>query len=106
MASKPSTAPFKDASGLATLWERAVVSYETRTGKSLRTAHFRSMEEVMNGTDRELQKFGGFRKDGTKVQKVRSAFEENLSTIKKVLSGVQMLANAASVCILDIMAQS
>ena len=76
-----------------------MVSFEKRTGKSLQVAPFRSMEEVVDGTDTELQRFGGFRKDKTKVEKVRSAFGKNLSTIKKVLGGIKMLADAASVCI-------
>ena len=38
-------------SDLAQLWQNAVDEYEKRTKKSLHLAPFRSLEEVMQGTD-------------------------------------------------------
>ncbi|KAF2813896.1 uncharacterized protein BDZ99DRAFT_516530 [Mytilinidion resinicola] len=89
----------KEESDLAAIWSAAVREYEKRTGKSMdpRFVIFKSMDEVMKGTEKESQSFGGFRHDGSKVDKVRAAFGNNLGTIQKVLNGIQTVGNVAAV---------
>lgn len=89
-----STAPKSD---LASLWESAIVDYEQRTGKSLKMAPFRSMDDVIQGTEKEVQGFKGFRHQGTKVDKVRTAFKNNLWLIQKVVNTIQIIGSTAAV---------
>jgi hypothetical protein len=103
MASKPSGDLSQDASGLAALWEGAVLAYKNRTGHDLQMAPFRSMEDVARGTDKHLQAFGGYRHpDKSKIDKVRSAFSKNLRAIQKVLNCFKMASDVAAVCVRDI----
>jgi hypothetical protein len=90
-----------DTSDLATIWKAAVREYEARTGKSMdpQFVTFRNMEEVMRGTEKESQIFGGFRREPGKVAKVRTAFGNNLGTIQKVLNGIEAVGYVASVLI-------
>ncbi|KAF2500664.1 hypothetical protein BU16DRAFT_557121 [Lophium mytilinum] len=90
---------FKEESDLAAIWSVAVREYEKRTGKSMdpKFVKFKNMDEVMKGTEKESQSFGGFRHDGSKVDKVRAAFGNNLGTIQKVLIGIQTVGNVAAV---------
>jgi hypothetical protein len=86
MATMPSKAAVNGTdpaakSDLATLWEVAILDYEKRTGKSLRLAPFTSMNDAIQGTEKEVQKFKGFRNDGGKVDKVRTAFKNNLVSV-------------------------
>lgn len=84
-------------SDLADLWAAAVEDYERRTKKSLRMGSWGSMEEVIQGTEVEKKKLLNFRHDGTKVDKVRTAFKNNLWLIQKVVTFVNIAANTAAV---------
>lgn len=102
MATKPSNgvangsaqAPKTD---LALLWEAAVDDYEQRTKRSLRMGPWRSMDEVIQGTENQVNNFKDFRHQGTKVDKVRTAFKNNLWLIQKVVNTLQIIGNTASV---------
>jgi hypothetical protein len=100
------TVPYKGAvngsvpapkSDLASLWEQAIDDYERRTGKSLKMAPFRSMDDVIQGTEKEVQNFKGFRHQGSKVDKVRTAFKNNLWLIQKVVNTIQIVGATAAV---------
>jgi hypothetical protein len=71
-------------SDLAQLWQAAVEEYEKKTKTSLRMSPFKSVEEVMKGTEGMSQKFKDFRHDQGKTDKVRTAFKNNLWLIQKV----------------------
>lgn len=83
-------------SDLAQLWQEAVEDYEKSTGKSLRLAQFKSMEQVMVGTEDLSNRFKGFRDDKGKVAKVRTAFKNNLWLIQTVVNTIQTVGSAAS----------
>ncbi len=97
MASKSPDGETRETSDLARLWESAVVSYEQRTKNSLRLAPFRSIEEVMKGTDNLSNQFKDFRNDKSKTAHVRTVFKNNLGLIGKVVTTVQIVGGAASV---------
>jgi hypothetical protein len=84
-------------SDLAQLWQAAVQDYEKRTGKSLQLRQFRSMEEVIGGTEDLSNKFKGFRDDKSKVAKVRTAFKNNMWLIQTLVNTMQTVGNTASV---------
>lgn len=84
-------------SDLASLWETAILDYEARTGKSLKMAPFRSMDDVIQGTENQVQNFKGFRHQGTKADKVRTAFKNNLWLIQKVVNTIQIVGATAAV---------
>ena len=84
-------------SDLASLWERAIDDYERRTGRSLKMAPVQSMNDVIQGTENEVQNFKGFRHQGTKVDKVRTAFKNNLWLIQKVVNTIQIVGSTAAV---------
>ena len=86
---------------LSVLWESAVTDYEQRTGKSLRLAPWRSMQEVIDGTENQVNNFKDFRHSGTKVDKVRTAFSNNLWLIQKVVNVIQIVGTTAAVSLLS-----
>jgi hypothetical protein len=105
MATKPpsgvANGAFSEASDLSAMWAKAVEDYEKKTKKSLRLASGRSMAEVMASTEVETNNFNNFRHSGSNVDKVRTAFKNNLGIIQKVVSGIEILGAAASVSFLS-----
>lgn len=97
MATKATDTSTGQASDLAQLWQAAIQSYEQETGQSLQLGKFRSMDDVMNGTEALSQKFKDFRDDKSKVSKVRTAFKNNMWLIQGIVSTVETVGNAASV---------
>lgn len=98
MATRPANGVTGEAgSDLAQLWQTAVEDYEKTTGKMLRMETFKSMDEVMNGTEGLSHKFKDFRDDKSKVAKVRTALKNNMSLIQTIVTTVQTVGNAASV---------
>lgn len=79
------------------LWEESIKEYEKATGKSLRLGKFKTMDEIMTGTEGLSSKFKDFRSDESKVTKVRTALKNNMWLIQKVVNTVQSVGNAASV---------
>ncbi|CEJ61226.1 hypothetical protein PMG11_09763 [Penicillium brasilianum] len=78
------------------LWEDSIKEYEKATGKSLRLGKFKTMDEIMSGTEGLSSKFKDFRSDESKVTKVRTALKNNMWLIQKVVNTVQSVGNAAS----------
>ncbi|KAJ0413982.1 prion-inhibition and propagation-domain-containing protein [Aspergillus carlsbadensis] len=89
-------APAAQASDIAQLWQRAVEDYEKQTKKSLHLAQFRSIDQIMKGTEGLSNDFKDFRHDRSKTDNVRTAFKNNLWLIQKVVNTVQVVGNAAS----------
>lgn len=87
-------------SDLSALWEAAVAEYDAKRLKEkqqpLRSAPFRSMEQVMKGTENSMANFKDFRNDGSKVAKVRTVFKNNLWLIQKAVNTIQIVGSAAS----------
>ncbi|KAL2866935.1 prion-inhibition and propagation-domain-containing protein [Aspergillus lucknowensis] len=92
MASQTSS----EVSDLAQLWRSAVQEYEQRTKKSLHLAQFRTMEQVMKGTEGLSNNFKEFRHDKSKTDNVRTAFKNNMGLIEKVVNTIQVVGGAAS----------
>jgi hypothetical protein len=82
---------------IAQIWEESIEEYEKATGKSLRLGKFKSMDEIMAGTESLSSKFKDFRSDESKMTKVRTALKNNMWLIQKVVNTVQTVGNAASV---------
>jgi hypothetical protein len=103
MATKPPSAAVANGNvqapktDLALLWETAVEDYERRTKKSLKMGPWRSMDEVIQGTENHVNNFKDFRNSGTKVDKVRTAFKNNLWLIQKVVNTIQIIGSTAAV---------
>ncbi|KAA8642623.1 hypothetical protein EYZ11_009034 [Aspergillus tanneri] len=83
-------------SDLAQLWQSAVDDYEMRTKKSLRLAQLGNIDQIMKSTEGLSSEFKEFRHDRSKVDKVRTAFKNNLWLIQKVVNTVQVVGGAAS----------
>ncbi|PYI07128.1 hypothetical protein BO78DRAFT_313751 [Aspergillus sclerotiicarbonarius CBS 121057] len=82
---------------LAQLWAAAVADYERETGKSLRLGAFKNMDDAIKGTEGLIQKFKGFRNNKSKIAKVRTAFQNNMWLIQKIVNTAQMVgANLSS----------
>lgn len=86
-------------SDLAQLWHAAVEEYEEATGQSLRMGGFKSMDDVMKGTEGIYIKFRDFRDDASKVARVRRALKNNMWLIQNIIHIVQSTDNVASVCL-------
>lgn len=82
---------------IAQIWEESIEEYEKATGRSLRLGKFKSMDEIMAGTEDLSSKFKDFRSDESKVTKVRTALKNNMWLIQRVVNTVQSVGNAASV---------
>ncbi|RAH79096.1 hypothetical protein BO86DRAFT_367342 [Aspergillus japonicus CBS 114.51] len=85
-----------EASDLAQLWQGAVEDYEKRTGKNLKLGQFRSMNDVMAGTEGLATRFKDFRDDKSKMAKVRTALKNNMWIIQKVVNTIQTVGTAVS----------
>jgi hypothetical protein len=86
----------EDATDLGALWTQAVEAYQKKTGLDLKLDNVRTMQDVMNATEGQMKKFGGFRNSETKVGKVRHAFGSQIGNMQKVMNGIQMVGQAAS----------
>lgn len=84
-------------SSVAQLWQDAIAEYENATGKNLRLGQFKSMDEVMAGTEGLSNNFSNFRSDKSKVSKMRTAFKNNMWLIQDIVNTIQSVGNAASV---------
>jgi hypothetical protein len=87
-------------SDIARLWQEAVADYEKTTKKSLHLAgRFSNIDQIMKGTEGLSNEFKDFRHDRSKTDNVRTAFKNNLWLIQKVVNTVEVVGNAASVCL-------
>ncbi|GKZ86478.1 hypothetical protein AnigIFM56816_001706 [Aspergillus niger] len=84
-------------SSVAQLWQDAIAEYENATGKNLRLGQFKSMDEVMAGTEGLSNNFSNFRSDKSKVSKMRTAFKNNMWLIQDIVNTIQSVGNAASI---------
>ncbi|KAL4736694.1 prion-inhibition and propagation-domain-containing protein [Aspergillus similis] len=90
-----SNAPTGD-SDIAKLWQASIQEYEKATGKSLQLGQFRSMDQVMAGTENLSKNFSDFRSDGSKVAKVRTALKNNMWLIQRIVNTVETVGGAVS----------
>jgi Ni,Fe-hydrogenase III large subunit len=86
-----------EGSDITQLWQKAVQEYEKTTGRNLQLGGFRSMDEVMEGTEGQMIKFKDFRDNRGKASKVRTALKNNMWLIQKIVNTIQVVGNTASV---------
>ncbi|KAF2265868.1 hypothetical protein CC78DRAFT_567200 [Lojkania enalia] len=84
-----------EATDLAALWSRAIRDYEKRTGVNTRHMEAHSIMDVKDGAESSLQRFQDSRHKGDGVDKIRTAFGNQLDGIQKCWRGIEMVANAA-----------
>ncbi|RAL05431.1 uncharacterized protein BO80DRAFT_421466 [Aspergillus ibericus CBS 121593] len=97
MAIKPGSPVIEEReTNLAQLWAAAVADYEKQTGKSLRLGAFRSMDEAIKETEGLTQKFKDFRNNKSKIAKVRTAFQNNLWLIQRIVNTAQVVGTNIS----------
>jgi hypothetical protein len=84
-------------SEIAKLWQASIQDYEKATGKSLQMGQFRTMDQVMAGTENLSKNFTDFRSDGSKVSKVRTAFKNNMWLIQRIVNTVETVGDTVSV---------
>jgi hypothetical protein len=89
------------ASNLTQLWQSAVEDYEKRSKKSLQPTQFHNIDQIMKGMEGLSNEFKEFRHDRTKTDNVRTAFKNNLWLIQRVVNTVQVVGDAASVCLFN-----
>ncbi|PLB51560.1 hypothetical protein P170DRAFT_471495 [Aspergillus steynii IBT 23096] len=83
-------------SDLAQLWQQAVEDYEKRTKRSLRLAKSHDINDIMQSTEGLSLEFKEFRHDRSKVEKVRTAFKNNMWLIEKVVNTVNVVGSSTS----------
>jgi hypothetical protein len=96
MASRDSL-PDQVSTDLGVLWIKAVKDYVKKTGNNIELMASQSLDDVIATTNKELKAFGGFRHDGSKVDKVRSAVRAHLDAIQACVSGLEQIGTAAGV---------
>lgn len=90
MAAKESS-----ATDLGRLWKQAISDYNARTGEDLSSMEAQSMEGAMKSLDEGMRKFKGFRDDGSKMSKFRSAMGNSLGDMQKCIDGIAAIGSAA-----------
>lgn len=83
MVIQPPDGPLEDTSDLAALWNEALLSFKSNTGRDLGAFQFKTMQEAIDSTRAQADSFGTFRHDKGKVDKVRTAFGNNLQGIEE-----------------------
>lgn len=85
---------------LGQIWITAVRNYEQKTGKKLGVENAENAEEVKAGLDKVLDKFKRHRQDPAKkdafATKLKNCCGQSISTIHKILQGIEVLGDAAS----------
>ena len=82
-------------SDVAEEWQQAMAEFESTTGKRLNLGQINSMEAAVSYAHNAQLSFTGFRHDGKKVDRVRTAFSNNIDLIQRLVNGAQQVANAA-----------
>jgi hypothetical protein len=93
MATK--TAHRSTSTDLGRLWAEAIRDYNARTGENLSAMRARSVAEVMEQTNAEMEQFKGFRDDGSKKSSFRSAMADHLGDLQTCIDGFAAVGAAA-----------
>lgn len=97
MVIQPPDGPLEDASDLAALWNDALLDFKDKTKLDLSKFQFKSMQEAIESTKSQSISFSAFRHDQGKVDKVRSAFGNNLKG-KGIISSSTSPKNEGLTC--------
>jgi hypothetical protein len=89
------TAKQSSATDLGRLWTQAISDYNARTGEDLSSMSAQSIEGAMNSLDESMHRFKGFRDDGSKMSKFRSAIGNSLGDMQKCIDGIAAIGSAA-----------
>jgi hypothetical protein len=96
---KDITAPPR-GTDLGQIWITAVHNYEQKTGKKLGLQGAENTEQVKAGLDTERHKFTIHRQDPAKkaafTTKLKNCCGKSISTIQKIIQGVEVLGNVAA----------
>lgn len=82
-------------SDLASLWTRAIIDYKSKTGYDLTHMKAASMDGIMQSATSSLESFQGKLHNKGKVDKVRTAFGNNLDGMRKCMSCISAVGAAA-----------
>lgn len=89
------TAKQSSATDLGRLWTQAISDYNARTGEDLSSMGAQSIDGAMKSLDESMQRFKGFRDDGSKKSKFRSAMGNSLGDMQKCIDGIAAIGSAA-----------
>ncbi|KAH7128114.1 hypothetical protein B0J11DRAFT_504607 [Dendryphion nanum] len=82
-------------SDLGSLWKRAIIDYKSKTGYDLSHMKAASMDGIMQSAQDNLKTFQGKLHDKSKIDKVRTAFGNNLGGMQKCMNCIQAVGAAA-----------
>lgn len=82
-------------SDIAQDWEEALIEFKKVTGKNLDFGNITNVEEAVRQAEVQQRQFNNFRHDKGQVDKVRSAFSNNIGLIQRVWNGATSIATAA-----------
>ena len=80
---------------LGRLWTQAINDYNARTGENLSSMGAQSIDGAMKSLDDSMERFKGFRNDGSKMSKFRSAIGNSLGDMQKCIDGIAAVGAAA-----------
>ena len=83
------------ATDLGRLWTQAISDYNARTGEDLSSMGAPSIDGAMKSLDDSMERFKGFRNDGSKRSKFRSAIGNSLGDMQKCIDGIAAVGAAA-----------
>lgn len=89
------TAKQSTSTDLGRLWTQAISDYNARTGEDLSSMGAQSLDGAMKSLDDGMEKFKGFRHDGSKTSKFRSVIGNSLGDMQKCIDGIAVIGSAA-----------
>jgi hypothetical protein len=94
MATK--TAQQSTTTDLGRLWAQAIEDYNVTTGEKLSAMGARNVAEVMQRTDADMKNFSGFRHDGGRKSRFRSAMAKHLGDLQTCMDTCAAVGAAVS----------
>ncbi|EUC28300.1 hypothetical protein COCCADRAFT_30414 [Bipolaris zeicola 26-R-13] len=89
------TAKQSTSTDLGRLWTQAISDYNARTGEDLSSMGAQSLDGAMKSLDDGMEKFKGFRHNGSKTSKFRSVIGNSLGDMQKCIDGIAVIGSAA-----------
>lgn len=89
------TAKQSTSTDLGRLWTQAISDYNARTGEDLSSMGAQSLDGAMKSLDDGMERFKGFRHDGSKTSKFRSVIGNSLGDMQKCIDGIAAIGSAA-----------
>ncbi|KAJ6196522.1 hypothetical protein J3E72DRAFT_243669 [Bipolaris maydis] len=89
------TAKHSTSTDLGRLWTQAISDYNARTGEDLSSMGAQSLDGAMKSLDDGMERFKGFRHDGSKTSRFRSVIGHSLGDMQKCIDGIAVIGAAA-----------